>query len=542
MSPRLITGDCLDALRALPAESVDAIVTDPPYGLSDYSTTDLQDCLRAWLAGETYRPRLRGFMGREWDAFVPGPEVWRECLRVLRPGGHLLAFAGSRTQHLMALGIELAGFEIRDMIAWVYGSGFPKSKNIALSIDKGEGHPNRGCAIPVASRETPGGAALAGNPVPPYQPQTPEAAEWAGWGTALKPAIEPITVARKPLSGTLAANVLRHGTGGINVDGCRVAAPGEAISNHGSSAEAAQSKGIYGDKGGAVTPHQTEGQRLGRWPANLILGHGPGCTLRGVAEVTAAGSDVRGDEPSSPVATVYQGSGTRRPFRAHGEGGVEAVEVWDCAPGCPVAAVGAHSGVSSSQGGRRHRAGMGYHGGAGGQADVSAGHGDTGTASRFFLAFSPDPPDPLLYCGKASRSEREAGCASIPPRTGAEAVGRELGSAGAQSPRAGAGRTAGEVHNDHPTVKPIRLMRWLCRLVCPPGGVVLDPFMGSGTTGIGALQEEFSFIGIEREPRSVAIAEARIAHWTGQRPDAPAPEGDAGVVFAPDGRQALLFG
>lgn len=540
MSLRLITSDCLGALRGLPAESVDAIVTDPPYGLSDYSTTDLQDCLRAWLAGETYRPRLRGFMGREWDAFVPGPEVWRECLRVLKPGGHLMAFAGSRTQHLMALGIELAGFEIRNMIAWCYGSGFPKSKNIALAIDKGEGHPNRGRAIPTASAARPDGTLLTGNPVPPYTPRSEEAVTWAGWGTSLKPAIEPITVARKPLSGTLAQNVLRHGTGAINVDGCRVAAPGEVISNSGRSAEAGRGKGVFGDSG-AQQPHQTEGQRLGRWPANLILGHGPGCTLRGVAEVTAAGSDVRGDEPSSPVATVYQGPGTRRPFRAHGEGGVEAVEVWDCAPGCPVAAVGAQSGVSTCPSTvRRGHRGEGFGFRMGEQRAVS--HGDTGTASRFFLAFSPDPPDPLLYCPKAARSEREAGCASIPPRTGAEAVGRELGSAGAQSPRAGASRTAGEVHNDHPTVKPIRLMRWLCRLVCPPGGVVLDPFMGSGATGIGALQEGCSFVGIEREPRSAAIAEARILHWTGQRPDAPAPEGSDGIAFAPDGRQVLLFG
>lgn len=537
--PHLLSGDCLTVLRTLPDNSVDAIVTDPPYGLSDYTTADLQDCMRAWLSGEPYRPKRRGFMGREWDAFVPGPEVWRECLRVLRPGGHLLAFAGTRTQHLMALGIELAGFEIRDLIAWVTGSGFPKSKNVALSIDKGEGLPNRGRAIPTASAVTPDGQPLTGNPVPPYQPQTPEAAEWAGWGTALKPAIEPITLARKPLEGTLAANILRYGTGALNIDGCRIPAAGETLSNHSRSADGAGSKGIYGDSAAQET-HQTPGQQLGRWPADLLLGHNADCRMQGSAEIPA-GSGVTGDEPSAQIGTVYRGTGKRRPFQAHGKDGRETVAVWRCSPGCPVASIAAQSRVSRCPDAikRGSRGEMGNWRMGGQQA---ASHGDTGTAARFFMAFQPDPPDALIYVPKVSRSEREAGCEAIPPMTGGAAVDREEGSAGAASPRAGSSRTARAVHNNHPTVKPIALMRYLCRLVARPGQTVLDPFCGSGSTGIGALQEGCSFIGIEREARSLDIAAARILHHTGEAPhrDEPEPEMD-GPVFAEDGRQAQLW-
>jgi hypothetical protein len=198
----LLHGDCLERLRELPACSVDACVTDPPYGLS--------------------------FMGKKWDYDVPGEDIWRECLRVLKPGGHLLAFAGTRTQHRMAVRIEDAGFEIRDMIAWVYGSGFPKSHNIGKAIDKAAGaerevvglgrYANRGR---VNSANTYGDAPSSSSEML-TAPATPEAQQWDGWGTALKPALEPITVARKPFKGTVAANVLAHGTGALNIDGCRV--------------------------------------------------------------------------------------------------------------------------------------------------------------------------------------------------------------------------------------------------------------------------------------------------------------------------------
>ena len=294
----LLHGDCLERLRELPDCSVDACVTDPPYGLS--------------------------FMGKAWDYDVPGAEVWREVLRVLKPGGHLLAFAGTRTQHRMAVQIEDAGFEIRDLIAWVYGSGFPKSRNLD--------------------------------------------GDWQGWGTALKPALEPITVARKPLGGTVAANVLRHGTGAINVDGCRV------------------------------------GDSTGRWPANLI------------------------HDGSEDVVWCFPQT-TPSPSKPVRQGGGQGYK-----PG-------------AEYGAARDGFGVGY--------------GDSGSAARFF------------YCAKASKADRG-------------------------------------VENVHPTVKPTELMRYLCRLVTPPGGVVLDPFMGSGSTGKAAVLEGFRFIGIEREAEYLEIARQRI--------------------------------
>lgn len=399
---QLIHGDCLEVLKGIPDNSVDSIVTDPPYGLS--------------------------FMGKKWDYDVPGQAIWEECLRVLKPGGHLLAFAGTRTQHRMAVRIEDAGFEIRDMIAWVHGSGFPKSMDVSKAIDKMDAsharrvrqlrftewvrttgltsaeinlitdtnmgshyttaasqpavatrehfeklRPHFGVEVPewveqlvdertvesenfkrrevlrvVTGMDTtiqrpgiPLQDSSAKREYPITAPATESARQWQGWGTALKPALEPITVARKPFKGTVAANVLEWGAGAINIDGCRV--------------EGSDSDGIT---------------TSGRWPANLIH-----------------------------------------------DGSDETTEL-------------------------------------------------LGAASRFF------------YCAKASKKDRGDG-------------------------------------NTHPTVKPTDLMAYLCRLVTPPGGVILDPFMGSGSTGKAAVREGFRFIGIEMDAEYLAIAGARIAHEAG---------------------------
>ena len=333
---QILNGDCLERLKALPDNSMDSIVTDPPYGLK--------------------------FMGKKWDYDVPAVEVWEECLRVLKPGGHLLAFSGTRTQHRMACRIEDAGFDLRDMVAflydtsetakalieslspeqikmldatfgrdsmaaWAYGSGFPKSHNLD--------------------------------------------GDWQGWGTALKPAIEPVTVARKPFKGTVAANVLEHGTGALNIDGGRVAA-------------------VAAD--------------TGRWPANLIH-DGSDAIQRLFPENAGASAPVKGTESSA-----------------------------------------ASSGKVT---GKRERV-------------KGAFHADTGSASRFF------------YCAKASKKERGEG-------------------------------------NNHPTVKPVSLMRYLCRLVTPPSGAVLDPFAGSGTTGVAAIMEGFNFIGIDMDEGYCEIAKHRIS-------------------------------
>lgn len=387
MTPQIIHGDCLAVLRELPACSVDAIVTDPPYGLA--------------------------FMGKRWDYDVPSVEVWAECLRVLKPGGHLLAFAGTRTQHRMAVRIEDAGFEIRDMIAWVYGSGFPKSLDVSKAIDKQRTEDVE--PVRVVCRAIRAASATA--------------ARWQGWGTALKPAMEPITVARKPLVGTVAENVLAHGTGALNIDGCRVG--DEKLP----ATMAGQAKIGTFERSVMVTP-----ERTGRWPANLIHDGSDEVTELFPAKAGAA-APVRGTE-ASPASR------------------------------------GAVTGTRSRVAGAFHR--------------------DSGSAARFF------------YCAKASRRDRNEGCEAFEKATpGQMTGGRAEGSAGLNSPRAGAGRKSGG-RNTHPTVKPTDLMRYLCRLVTPPGGVVLDPFAGSGSTGKAAVLEGFRFIGIEREADYVTIARARI--------------------------------
>lgn len=407
-------GDCLEVLRTLADASVHAIVTDPPYGLS--------------------------FMGKRWDYDVPSVDVWAECLRVLKPGGHLLAFAGTRTQHRMAVRIEDAGFEIRDMIAWVYGSGFPKSLDVSKAIDKAAGaERERGPVDPVrASRlvnQVDGSVSTGGNwkhggrctTIDP--PATEAARQWDGWGTALKPALEPITVARKPLAGTVAANVLAHGTGALNIDGCRV---GDSKRAPGSLSKTENK--VYGAGLGGHAQDGTESDHnpnIGRWPANLIH-DGSEEVLAAFPQANGQQGAVTGSEPSSKTNAVY-GQFNGRP--------------------------------------------------------ATTPRGDTGSAARFF------------YCAKASKKDRDEGLEGFEraPRLGVGALrdgGRE------SQPRA----------NIHPTVKPTDLMRYLCRLVTPPGGVVLDPFMGSGSTGRGAVLEGFRFVGIECEEEYVAIALARIEH------------------------------
>jgi site-specific DNA-methyltransferase (adenine-specific) len=408
-------GDCLEVLRTLDDNSVDSVVTDPPYGLS--------------------------FMGKKWDYDVPSVEVWAECLRVLKPGGHLLAFAGTRTQHRMAVRIEDAGFEIRDMIAWVYGSGFPKSLDVSKAIDKAAGAVREVVGSYEVTRDLSGGswAELHGKPntatsVNITAPATDLARQWQGWGTALKPALEPITVARKPLIGTVANNVTTWGTGGINVDEGRVGTDERWNVSAGN---------LNLDDRHTVTPvskHNETGGRsaIGRFPANLIHD--------GSDEVVGLFPDqTSGANPTS-------------------------------------------------------RGGIGYMSSAKGQASCDAPRGiDSGSAARFF------------YVAKASAEDRDDGCSALPAKSAGEVTGgRVEGSAGLSSPRSGAGRRREETRNSHPTVKPTDLMRYLCRLVTPPGGLVLDPFVGSGSTGRGAVLEGFAFVGIEREAEYVAIARARI--------------------------------
>ena len=449
----IIHGDCLEELKKLEDNSVDAVITDPPYGLSNTKPQQVADVLKAWVTGDTVSvPAKRGgFMGKDWDSFVPPPAVWEECMRVLKPGGHMAVFAGARTQDLMGLSIRLAGFEIRDTLGWIYGSGFPKSMDIGKAIDKRPGvHHHRefathlkekreaaglsrqdvservvgtrsgacwnwehhqfpryewwpalrdllgldgkkwGPIIAEADREVvgkhksglhtgPSGVGGHGEGGAVTAPATSEAKQWDGWGTALKPAIEPIILARKPLDGTVAGNVLAHGVGGLNIDACRVP-----------SAEPAPA---------------------GRFPANVLLDEHAAKEMDKQSGVLKSGGGNKGPRSSSWFTSNSPNvDDVRNP--------------------------------------------------------------DSGGASRFFPVFK--------YQAKAPKKERPV-------------IEREDGT-----------------KIQHPTVKPLALLEWLVSLIVPPGGVVLDPFAGSGTTLQAAINKGFTPIGIEQDADYIKLINKRL--------------------------------
>ena len=402
MEIKLLNGDCLDKLKELDNNSIDSIVTDPPYGLS--------------------------FMGKKWDYDVPSVEIWQECLRVLKPGGHLLAFAGSRTYHRMAVRIEDAGFDIRDQIMWIYGSGFPKSHNIGKSIDKKLGNQRKvvgtkaDFALDGAKRNTNkhrevGEAAKEIQHEYGYKsgwdtPVDKGNSEWEGWGTALKPAHEPIVMARKPIEGTVAENTLQYGVGGLNIDETRITIEdGDKMDirrynqYHDTFNSYEDGDSAKGKEYVVAEPHEG-----GRWPANVILDEEAGMIL---------------DEQSGE-----RGNGWKKNY-----------------------GVTDYNGKQYDSSTNQCVFGGGFTG--------KNTYADTGGASRFF------------YCPKANKKDRDNG-------------------------------------NIHPTVKPTDLMQYLIRLVTPKEGIVLDPFMGSGSTGKAAIKEGMSFVGIEREKEYFEIAKQRV--------------------------------
>lgn len=430
----VINMECLIGMRMMLADnSIDAVVTDPPYGLS--KQPDMNEVLRHWLNGDDYIHTGGGFMGKTWDSFVPGPSIWKEVFRVLKPGGHLLAFFGTRTYDLGTLAIRLAGFEIRDQIDWVYGSGFPKSLDVSKAIDKASGVEFN--AIPASgvgfmNAEGQNGYNITKNQLIRSGESTDAAKQWEGWGTALKPAHEPICVARKPLAGTVAENILQFGTGGMNIDGCRIG--DEKITQHGRSD--GENRSMHGRNYAEESGRGWEG----RWPANLIH-DGSDEVVSLFPSKAGAAAPVKGTEQSKVTNGIYGKFNDRVPGQFYS---------------------------------------------------------DSGSAARFF------------YCAKASKSDRDEGV-MLAMVTAAEMTDREPDTDGLNSPRAGAGRISG-ARNNHPTVKPTALMQWLVRLVTPPGGKVLDPFTGSGSTGKACAIEGFDFIGFEMDPHYCEIAKQRIAY------------------------------
>lgn len=482
-------GNCLDVLKGMEDESVDSVVTDPPYGLGDARADYIVDALQLWASGERdHIPAGKGFMGKSWDAFVPPPAVWDECYRVLKPGGHMLVFAGSRTIDLMGLSVRMAGFEIRDSITWIYAQGFPKSLDVAKAIDKMAGvefkeEPASGVGFMNAEGE--GGYNVTKNKPTRVGESTEEAQKWKGWGTALKPASEPILVARKPLSEkNVALNVLKHGTGAINIDASRVT----ARDSFGGGA-----KGTSGFAEGYDGDGWVAGSDLGRFPANVLFQHADDCVLIGEIE----------DSYVINRTEDWTGFGqTERPdYESNGQ--TAKVGVYECVEGCPVAELNAQSGTSKSTASiRRNNSGMGIHDsekGTFGKGDVFGGFNDTGGASRFF------------FVAKANKKDRNEGLGEV----------EERGKVFNGKSETGAGKAEGSVEdkfstapqkNFHPTVKPTSLMKYLVEMVTPVGGVVLDPFTGSGSTGKAAVQAGVGFIGIEMTEEYIPIIIGRMSH------------------------------
>ena len=433
--------ECLAFMKTLPDNSIDAVVTDPPYGMSQHSQADIVAALTAWLAGEDYAHGKKGFMGKAWDSFVPSPTVWKEVLRVLKPGGHILCAASSRTSDLMGISLRLAGFEIRDTVEWLYGSGFPKSANISKQIDKAAGaerevvgfdktkhrivkNHNQTSYSEFRQKDADSKATITA-------PATEAAKQWEGMGTALKPAHEPFILARKPIEKglTIVENCLKWGTGGLDIDGCRVGIDltdkclrlnshnhkhkgdtGFLIGYNGIGSKATQDMGYHNSKG--------------RFPANLI------------------------HDGSEEVVGLFPETSS-------------------------------HGGGQSSFGGT-----------FGNKKPAAKAFASKGSAARFF------------YCAKASPSERNKGLDDFEDKKTNDGRKTDIDNAFQ--------RGITERKNHHPTVKPIALMQYLIKLISREGQTVLDPFAGSGTTGVAAKHLNRRFIGCEIDIGYFEIAKARI--------------------------------
>jgi DNA modification methylase len=640
----IFRGNCLDVMRDMPDCSVDGACLDPPYGLS--KEPNIVEVLTHWLAGDRYEHNGAGFMNKSWDSFVPGPEVWKELYRVMKPGAFALIFSGTRTWDLMGIALRLGGFSIKETCMWLYSSGFPKSMNISAKIDQKLGlerevigkrkHPTLSDTSSDLRQEQ--NQFHAGNSLKDEwdvtAPASEEATDWSGFGTALKPAWEPIIIAQKPLEGTYVNNILKHGVGALNIDACRVSAPKDYVKDRdvglGQGFDAPNKTYGKGFGGVVSAPHPT-----GRFPANLVLQHSPACVKLGSKKIKGSGTSktfhegyegdsttgfVRGvshpgnqhadpdgtetieeyscvqdcpihllneqagirpgckspskAKPSSkfrpeqgnymPQGPIYGDTGyasrfflnldgeeveipadsenwkcvedcpvrlldeqsgnvsygkkeggysyTDKEYEVEGfvksckpkapsnygdEGGASRFflniegEEWDCVEDCPIKLLRDQSGITKS--GRmephhkRRTPRMGHGGVYGNDAGDpesafkgKSGGGDSGYADRFFLNLEgEEPPTRFFYCGKASRKERSS-------------------------------------FNTHPTVKPLKLLEYLVKLITPPKpGIILDPFSGSGSTLLACKNLGVPFIGIELESEYVEIAKKRLEDSNG---------------------------
>lgn len=443
---KAVEGDCLDALKAIPDNSIDALCTDPPGGIS--------------------------FMGKKWDHDKGGRKQWiaymaerfAECLRVMKPGAYGLVWAIPRTSHWTGTALEDAGFEVRDVVSHLFGSGFPKSHSVSMSIDKTLkkiGH--RGAAFTTAGDgKGRGGQDMKGNKpgqLGQHEALSEEAQQWQGWGTALKPASEHWILVRKPLIGTVAKNILEHGVGALNIDATR-------IGTSGGLTKPTKSAGGKRDRweGNQAFGKEAWEETGGRWPANVVLSHDADCKLVGSVEGPGYAIN-RFTDGAKPF-----GDGAGHPYES--ESVSETVERWACVPECPVRMLDSQTGIlkSGDPTGSSRNEGGNLLAGRGKGVPLS-GFGDSGGASRFF------------YCAKAPKREKNEGL---------------------------------DGENKHPTVKSLKLMRYLLKLISPPGAYVVDPFMGSGSTGVAAVGIGLNFLGMEQDVESLDTARVRIAHAWGK--------------------------
>jgi DNA modification methylase len=571
MNQIVINGDNIELLKNYPDNYFDAVVTDPPYGLG--KEPNAEELMKDWIEKGYHEISGKGFMGKEWDAFIPQPIFWKEVYRVLKHGGHVLSFFGTRTYDWGVMSMRFAGFEVRDCIQWLYGSGFPKSHNISKALDKMEGRigessfkiktelnklkdlkgysskelndlcgfessnyfrtdnhlinnfPNEekwkklkeilginedlDSLFKSAKREIIGKSKYS-QPINGIMSNgldkslrknisittssTEAAKQWDGWGTALKPANEPIVLARKPLEKGLsvAENILKWGVGGINIDASRIG--NENRSYKGMSSNIPSGAGTFRDDN--WKPKDIEVNVSGRFPANIILTHHEDCVCKGTKKVKSDGHH-SGKVPDNGGLYNLGLKPLEDKGNIHAQNGKEEVEDWDCHEDCPIRILDEQSGVtkSSKRGSHNSRvrtSGDIYKQDKDEYRDDNT-YGDKGGASRFF------------YVAKASKAERNKGLDGFDTK-------QTIGGGGTYNEEAGAkyGSIKAEGKNFHPTVKPIKLMQYLVKMITPPNGIVLDPFCGSGTTGVACKLDGFQFVGLEQDPEYSKIADARI--------------------------------
>lgn len=561
MTYEIHSGEVIDVLRTLPDNSADSTVCDPPYGLGSKQPT--ADDLISFLQGKSLNTN-GDFMGYDWQ--VPSVSEWKEVFRILKPGSPVLAFGGSRTFDLIALGLRAAGFEIKDSLIWNSSQGMPKPASTtdkflddAAGAVREEVGPNPNARAAQETYSLDGEKAnfrATYNPV--TLPSTDLAKRWAGYGHALAPSHEPVVVARKPLDGGIAENIRLWDVCGLNIAGCRLGTTGgtrkvnlEKYRTEGNALE--------GSVDGSLNGGIKEAIAAGRWAPNVLISHSQDCVLRGTKLIRGASQESvnkeRGKRPGGFLDVGSEEGSSSPNGPTYGD---EEVEDFDCAPYCAVRMFDEQSGVRpSTLAGRADpgstHANPGANGGAswfgGGDSRVYA---DSGGCSRFFATFSYLPGEvawnelaKFKYCSKVSGAERDFGLDDFPIKSGAEATRRKEGSVGIDRPQSGAGRGGGH-RNSHPAVKPIRVMEWLAKLTLPPPRVngkrvCLVPWSGSGSEMVGALRAGWDHvIGIERDEKFIDFAHARIDRWM-SCPTHLTVEQILSTSVTPDPRQASLF-